>query len=92
MNEILLKTGDVVAYQVFCAIADHKQDLGIVPTFRDLGKMLDISHTTARRKVLILRSLGLVDYEDGKPRTLQIVRMPEFTDIKRHLGMKRQYS
>lgn len=47
---------------------------GVSPSYRDLAKALDIHSLQAIHAMLHrLRALGLVDFEDGRKRTLRVV-------------------
>lgn len=47
---------------------------GVSPSYRDLAKALDIRSLQAIHAMLHrLRALGLVDFEDGRRRTLRVI-------------------
>ncbi|MFJ5625464.1 transcriptional regulator [Peribacillus loiseleuriae] len=60
---------------IFDTIKDHISNKGYPPTIRDIGKKVGLkSSSTVSGHLVKLRDKGLIDWEEGKPRTLHIVR------------------
>lgn len=58
---------------VLSSIAKWVNSRGYPPTFRELAKSMDINVSDVFQKLVRLRRDGVVEWEDGKCRTLRIV-------------------
>ncbi len=59
--------------ETFAVLQAFIREHGIPPTVRELAKALGISSTAAHYRLTRLREHGLVEWEEGKSRTLRIV-------------------
>lgn len=59
--------------QIAAAIAEYTREHGYSPSIRDLNGMLGYSSTgSTRTRLIAMRNKGMIDYEDGKPRTIVV--------------------
>lgn len=61
---------------VLATIAEWVGSRGYPPTVRELADVMDVNVSDVFQKLLRLRRDGIVDWEDGKCRTLRIVGGP----------------
>ncbi|MEK5503261.1 MULTISPECIES: LexA family protein [Bacillus] len=66
--------------QILEAIDKLTKEKGFPPTVREIGDRVGLkSSSTTKGHLDRLRAKGLVDWEEGKPRTLHILRKEEAT-------------
>lgn|GEM_PF-3682313 len=63
--------------RTYDAVADWYDQRGYMPSMRELAEALDLrAASTVRSRLMWLRELGYIDYQEGKPRTIYLVRRP----------------
>ncbi|KMY49256.1 transcriptional regulator [Peribacillus loiseleuriae] len=59
---------------IFDTIKNHLSNKGYPPSIRDIGKEVGLkSSSTVSGHLVKLRDKGLIDWEEGKPRTLHVI-------------------
>lgn len=63
--------------KTYDAIAEWYGQRGYMPSLREVADALDLSSpSTVRVRLMALRDMGCVDYQEHKPRTIYLVRRP----------------
>jgi repressor LexA len=62
---------------VLSEIADYVMSHKYPPTVRELSDIVGISHSTLHGYLTRLRSLGLIEWQPERPRTLRLIRQKE---------------
>lgn len=63
--------------KTYDAVADWYDQRGYMPSLREVADALGLSSpSTARARLMVLRDMGCVDYQEHKPRTIYLLRRP----------------
>lgn len=67
-------TDPEIAQEIYEFVRDHHNAYGFAPTIREIGEAVGLSSTATTSHYLdVLRTLGRIDWQRGRARTITVV-------------------